>query len=59
MVHRWNSGVFYRRSCYISNLCHTSTDSVCSLDCDSDSNYSWENKGIVNVNYNNSDHKLT
>ena len=28
MVCRWYSGVFLRRSCWSSNICHISTDSV-------------------------------
>ena len=51
MVHRWNSGVFYRGSCNISKLCYINANSVCSLDCDSDSNYDGQIRGTVIVNY--------
>lgn len=46
MVHRWNSGVLYRRSCYISKFRHISTDSVCSPDCHSDNNCVEESRGM-------------
>ena len=47
MVHRWNSGVFYRRSCSISNFCYSSTDNVCNLDCDNNRSCDGKNNGVL------------
>ena len=42
MVCRWYSGVLLRRSCWSSNICHISTDSVYTTDNSSGGSCTWE-----------------